>query len=95
MTFQPSPGETAWQVVTSYATGTLEDGYRVTYAGGLQYRTRKEAWAAGLAEHDHDDFNVAEVRDGRLVALWWDDQVIEEDPADLAEAAEQLGKVTR
>jgi hypothetical protein len=91
VTFQPQPGETAWQVVTGYAVGNQADGYRCEYAGGLWYRTRDEAWTAGLAEQGSDDFNIGEIRDGRLLHLWWHDEVIEDDPADLAGIAEQIG----
>ena len=91
MTFRPASGETAWQVITSACVGNMEDGYRVESYGGLYYRTRDEAWHAGCSEVGSDDFNIGEVIDGALVRLWWCNEVIDEDAAELVAIGQQVG----
>lgn len=54
-----------------------------------------QAVRAGLAEQDSDDFNIVVVRDGRVVALLWMDQDIQEEARVLLELEQLLGLVVK
>lgn len=75
-----------------------ESGSGVDYiADGREFADRSEAIRWACDEHGHDDFNIATVREGRLVAFGYG---MEDFPADgdephgghdLAEIARQIG----
>lgn len=45
----------------------------------------------GLAQRGSDDFNIAVLRDGRMVASLWMEEVVDDDPATIDGIADALG----
>jgi hypothetical protein len=54
-------------------------------------RQHERAVRRGLAAEGTDDFQIAVLRGGRLVAMLWMDEVVDDAPDTLAEVAEQIG----
>jgi hypothetical protein len=95
---KPCATPTTFYLVVTQRLWLNETGDGVTYAtDGREFINRETAirWATG--DHGHDDFNIATVTDGRLVAFGWgmDDFPLDEDGCphghDLREIAEQIG----
>jgi hypothetical protein len=62
------------------------------YLGGPAFDKRADAIAQGIEELGHDDFNIATLDNGRLVAYGWGDDDFGPDAGyDLGEIARQLG----
>lgn len=83
------PGDT-YHVVSSQYVGNTRLGFHREYvlkAG--PFSTRATAWRHGIADLGHDDFNLAIVRSGLLVAMLWDDEVVDDDLDTLADVSNQ------
>lgn len=90
--WQHQPGD-RYVCIAMWIVGNPEAGFhteRCYYApsqGSIE-----QAWRKGLRELDRsDDFNVGVIRDGKLVAILWQDEVVDDEPALMAEIAEQVG----
>ena len=60
--------------------GNPTDGYRHKWSClGEAFPTRAMAQSYGLSAQGSDDFNIAVVRDEKVVALLWMDEVIDEE----------------
>lgn len=89
--WQHSPGDT-YSVVVCQFVGDEETGYRSSYsllAG--PFESRATAWRHGVSDMGHDDFNLAAVRDGQLVAMIWNDEIVDDGADVLAVVSEQTG----
>ncbi|GAA2623709.1 hypothetical protein GCM10010399_63710 [Dactylosporangium fulvum] len=92
---------TMFVVVKQQIVGTPAD-YEVVYdCNGIEHQDRAEAIRLGVEALDHDDFSIATVVGGRLVAFGFgmDDFGPDEDGAphgghDLDEIARQIGLAT-
>jgi hypothetical protein len=64
---------------------------------GIWYRTTgqvgtfSEAVSRGFADAESDDFQIAVLRKGRLAAMLWMLEVVDDEPGHLAEVATQTG----
>lgn len=83
------PGDT-YSVVTCQYVGNARHGFSPFYAlKAGPFKQRATAWRHGVAELGHDDFNLAVVRNGLLVAMLWDDELVDDDPDVLADLSLQ------
>jgi hypothetical protein len=73
--------------------GNPESGYDHSYlTTGTQFDFREDAWQAGLERLDRsDDFNLGVVRNWKLIAVLWNDQIVDDEPEVLADISAQLG----
>ena len=55
---------------------------------GEKFSKREGAKHHGFRIRGSDDFNIGVLKDGKLVSLDWMDNVVDSDPATLAEVAE-------
>lgn len=65
----------------------------ISYSSDLrEFETRKQAVAYGFNTLNRsDDFNIGEIRDGRLVALWWMDRPLDKGVDGLETIASEIG----
>ena len=68
-----------------------EDGYGFRYFVLEQPSTLARAIKRGFEQEGSDDFSIAVIRDGAMVARLWMEEIVDEDPSDLAEIAAALG----
>jgi hypothetical protein len=68
-----------------------ESGHGFHYSALGPATSHARAIKRGLDQQGSDDFNVGVIRRGRLVATLWMHEVVDDDPAVLADAADQLG----
>lgn len=79
-------------VICTSVVGSPQSGYRVEhYRPPGEPTTRAAAKRRGFALGRADDFNLGAIRDGRLVAVLWMDEVTDDDPGLLAEIAMEVG----
>lgn len=79
-----------YSVVTCQYVGNVRYGFSPFYAlKAGPFKQRATAWRHGVADLGHDDFNLAVVRDGLLVAMLWDDELVDDDPDVLADVSLQ------
>lgn len=78
-----------WHVVKCEWVGGV-DNFSTERYWQHDHPTLSGAKRAGLREFGHDDFNIAKVRNGVLLAWTWMGEVIDETPESLAEIAESL-----
>lgn len=80
-----------FMVVKTQIVGNLES-WSYDYTSDLElFADRQDAIDHGWHLYDHDDFNIATVQDGRLVAFGWDhEDFAPEDRDDLPEIERQL-----
>jgi len=64
--------------------GNPEQGYHHEWSLLGGYDTHAGAKRTGLREQGSDDFNIAVVRDHKVVATLWMDEVVDDDPVELA-----------
>ena len=81
-------------LITANIVGNPEIGYRTSHywnhAG--PFATQPEAQRVGFRTLDRsDDFNIGAVRKGRLVAILWMDQIVDDEPALMNEIATEIG----
>lgn len=79
-----------YSVVTCQYVGNARDGFVPDYR--LQvgpFKSRETAWRHGMSDLGHDDFNLAVVRDGLLVAMLWNDELVDDDKDVLADVSTQ------
>lgn len=73
-------------------TGNPERGYRIEHQwDGKRFATKAEAVSNGFELGRSDDFNVAVLKGGNLVSVWWMDKQIDEPPETLARIAKEIG----
>jgi hypothetical protein len=68
-----------------------ERGHGFSYHTAGEKGTHLHAKNEGFRAAESDDFNIAAIRDGRLVALLWMDQIVDDEPSELRDCAEQCG----
>lgn len=83
------PGDQFLPYATTVWMDEHDHGFR--YRVLEQATTLPRAIKRGFAQQGSDDFNVAVIRDGRLVATLWMEEVVDDEPDVLAGIAEQLG----
>lgn len=82
--WQHQPGDIYRVLITSawYTNGRTGFSHHLA---STEHPTLAKAIHEGFTEHDRsDDFNVAVFRGGHLVASLWMDEVVSDDPTDLA-----------
>lgn len=68
-----------------------EHGYGINYLSDLvRWSSRRQAIVYGFSQADSDDFNVATLRGGKLVAFGWMDKDFAPEDTELYEIARQL-----
>ncbi len=68
-----------------------DSGCGIEYNSSLQmHAKRDQAIKEGFNLRDSDDFNIGVIEDGKLISLDWMNKVVESDPQELAEIAEQI-----
>lgn len=83
------PGDT-YSVVTCQYVGNVRHGFSPFYAlMAGPFKRRATAWRHGVADLGHDDFNLAVVRAGLLIAMLWDDEIVDYDSDALADVSLQ------
>ncbi len=90
--WEHKPGDRYVCIVRSIV-GNETDGFHTTsdYYSPSQ-ATIVGAWRRGLRELDRsDDFNLGVIRNGQLIALLWQDEIVDDDPEEIAEIAEDCG----
>lgn len=81
-----------WITVLSSAVGHTPQGFSIDYSWDGQYFTGKGgAISHGFELQGCDDFNVAAVRNGQLVSLWWMSRQITESAETLAAIGREIG----
>ena len=71
--------------------GNPTAGYETVYDHEGIHDTFAAAKLAGFRSAESDDFNIGVIRDGRLIAWCWMDEVVDDGPDELARLAEALG----
>lgn len=79
-------------LITANVVGNPERGFEIEhYLGTGEFATIGEAKRAGLRHLDRsDDFNIGALRNGRLVAILWMNQIVDDEPEVVAEIAAEL-----
>lgn len=68
-----------------------EHGHGINYVSDLvRWSRRRQAIIYGFSQANSDDFNVATLRDGELVAFGWMDKDFAAEDTELDEIARQL-----
>mgnify|MGYP007050488968 CR=1 FL=1 len=81
-----------WITVCQQIIGGGDREFETAYTSNLErFPTRELAISHGFTLGRSDDFNVAELVDGKLASFWWMNRKFEEGVHDLNEIAEQLG----
>ena len=85
-------GDTYCLITASVIGGDTTPMEIVHYWQGDGFRSVAEAKRVGLADlYRSDDFNIGAIRNGRLAAILWMDEVVDDDPALMSEIAAEVG----
>ncbi|MFI5934731.1 hypothetical protein [Actinoplanes sp. NPDC051494] len=75
-----------------YHLDSDKHGWEIVYSTtGREFKDRQAAIDDGLVTYRSDDFNIATVVDGALVAFGWQHQDFSTDGANLPDVAAKLG----
>lgn len=78
-------------VVIASIVVTSGDGFEfVHYVSPHKFLTRAIAQKHGFTLGRSDDFNIGVLRKGQLVAVLWMDEVVDDDPTEIADQAEAV-----
>jgi hypothetical protein len=83
----------AYVLLVSRINGNPESGYTTdTYVpSGVRHESKAVAIREGFIHCGCDDFNVGVIRGGRLAAVLWMDEVVDDEPSEIADRAAALG----
>lgn len=84
--------DTQFIVLCGQVVGDGSRPFKILYGfDGERFTDRKKAIRHGLKTRGSDDFNIGVVKAGKLISMDWMQEVVDTDPDELADVAEQIG----
>lgn len=80
-------------LITACVVGNPERGFEIEhYLGTGEFATIGQAKRAGLRDLQRsDDFNIGAIRSGRLAAILWMGEIVDDEPEVVDRIAEEIG----
>lgn len=80
-------------LITANVVGNPERGFEIEhYLGTGEFDTIGQAKRAGLRHLDRsDDFNIGAIRNGRLTAILWMGEIVDDEPEVVDGIADEIG----